>query len=107
MFTTLPDRSSTNPDPTPEPCRCRFSVRAASDPSVLSRVVELFVLRDLVPRHVACQLIEERSELRIDLEVDGLKPSEAEHVARRMRQFPPVIGVLMQQDGVRETRRRA
>lgn len=77
----------------------RFCVRAAVDPSVLSRVVELFALRNLVPLSVSCRLDGRREpELRIDLDVRGLADNEAEHIARRIDQFMPVISVLLERD---------
>lgn len=89
---------SLNPPPlnSTEPAY-RFCVRSAVDPSVLSRVVELFALRDLVPHAVSSRLDGRREpELRIDVDVCGLADNEAEHIARRIDQFMPVISVLLE-----------
>lgn len=90
----LADRS-----PSSEPRKAvlrRYCVSAAVDPSALSRVIELFALRDLVPARVSSRLVEGTDpELRIDVDVAGLADQEAEHVARRLAQFPCVLRVLM------------
>lgn len=74
----------------------RYAVTSAVEPSVLARVVEMFTLRDLVPTAVSCRQVA-RSEpcLRIDVEVSGLDPQHAEHLALRMRNLMPVISVLL------------
>ncbi len=76
----------------------RFSVRAVSYPSVLSRVVELFALRNIVPERVRLDRAGLKDELRIDVEVAGLAFHDAGNIARRMRTFPTVVGVLLQRD---------
>lgn len=83
------------PSVEPPPAASRYHVRAVADPSVLSRVVEQFVLRDLIPDRVSCWR-HAADELRIDLEVAGLAEREASHVARRLSAFPAVTGVLLQ-----------
>lgn len=78
----------------------RYCVSAAVDPSALSRVIELFALRDLVPSRVSSRLVEGTDpELRIDLDVAGLEDQEAEHLARRLGQFPCVLRVLVDRPG--------
>ena len=77
----------------PEPAH-RFTVTAHFEPSVLSRVVELFVLRDLVPYDLHCRQVGPEA-LRIDLGVRGMTAEQADHVATRMRQFPTVLSVLL------------
>ncbi|MBM3490938.1 MAG: hypothetical protein FJX68_10885 [Alphaproteobacteria bacterium] len=69
-----------------------------AEPSVLSRIIEQFALRNLVPCQVDCRL--ERScapSLAIDVRVRGLSDQEAAHVARRLGQFPMVLGVQLSQ----------
>lgn len=90
-FSSNPVSSNLEPAPVPS----RYHVRAVADPSVLSRVVEQFVLRDLIPSHVNCRR-HAADELRIELEVVGLAEQEASHVARRLRGIPTVTGVLLQ-----------
>jgi hypothetical protein len=82
-----------HPHPAAEPA-WRFAVRGLLEPSVLSRVIEMFVLRDLIPHQVASRAVDD--ELRIDLAVRGLSAQQAEHLAQRIRQFPAVLGVLLQ-----------
>ena len=88
---------SSTPNPcapeAPEAARSRFTVRAVREPSVLSRVVELFVLRDLIPAHVRCEAGE--TTILVELTVDGLDDVQANHVAQRIRQFPTVESVLL------------
>ncbi|MEQ9641661.1 MAG: hypothetical protein RIM84_16680 [Alphaproteobacteria bacterium] len=90
--------SAATPEPlnaAPEPALAhQFTVTAHLEPSVLSRVVELFVLRDLIPHDVRCRQVGNEA-LRIDVAVRGLAPDKAEHVAARIRQFPAVLSVLL------------
>ncbi len=78
------------------PARSHFTVRAVCEPSVLSRVVELFVLRDLIPARVNCEANDER--LTIEVVVDGMAADRADHVAQRIRQFPTVDSVLLRRE---------
>ena len=72
-----------------------FSVHAAADPGLLPRVLELFAKRNMVPSRCHAVLTEpEREELLIDLQVTGLAPEEAEHIARSLRQLVFVASVL-------------
>ena len=81
----------------PETALFRYHVAAAEDPSVLARVLELFVLRDLIPHEVSCRrVVREAPELHMELEVAGLEPGHAEHLAQRMRNMMPVLSVLLQ-----------
>ena len=90
--------SSSLESPEPAPATARFSVRALADPSALARVLEQFVLRDLVPERVQCERHGTGDELKIHVEVAGLAEREADHLARRIRAFPVVTGVLLQRD---------
>lgn len=86
--------------PHPKTVLRRYCVSAAVDPSSLARVIEQFVLRDLVPSRVSARLIEGTDpELRIDVDVAGLEDHEAEHVARRIGAFPCVLRVLVDGPG--------
>jgi acetolactate synthase small subunit len=90
----LPARSAASEAAEAEPTYC-FSVQAAADPGLLPRVLELFAKRDLVPSRCHAVLTEPgREELLIDLQVTGLAPEEAEHVARSLRQLVFVASVL-------------
>ncbi len=88
------DPAHTDAAPGPAPA-FHFSVRAVADPSVLSRVVEQFVLRNLVPESVQARR-RGPDELQIDLGVTGLGGQEADHVAALVRGFPTVTGVMLQ-----------
>ena len=92
----LADRSLQSQPHTRKAVLRRYCVSAAVDPSSLARVIEQFVLRDLVPSRVSSRLVEGTDpELRIDVDVVGLEDQEAEHVARKLGQFPCVLRVLM------------
>ncbi len=86
---------STAANAVPEPATRphHFTVRAEREPSVLSRVVELFVLRDLIPSRVVCEA--DANGIRLEVVVDGLDEVQANHVAQRIRQFPTVESVLL------------
>ena len=74
-----------------------FRLRAEREPSVLSRVLEMFTLRDLIPHALTCvQCPQDAGELRIDVEVSGLGAPQAESLAARMRNVVPVISVLLE-----------
>ncbi|QEX19302.1 hypothetical protein FRZ44_46150 [Hypericibacter terrae] len=99
-----PSHRTTAPRPSARPVADRatgagptycFSVQAASDPGLLPRVLGLFAKRDLVPSRCHAVVTEpEREELLIDLQVTGLTPDEAEHIARSLRQLVFVASVL-------------
>ena len=92
----LADRSLQSQPHTRKAVLRRYCVSAAVDPSSLARVIEQFVLRDLVPSRVSSRLVEGTDpELRIDVDVAGLEDQEAEHVARKLGQFPCVMRVLV------------
>ncbi|EWY39612.1 hypothetical protein N825_05870 [Skermanella stibiiresistens SB22] len=72
-----------------------FSVQANADPGVMSRVLELFAKRGLVPTSWHSRVGGIRGdELIIDLQMHGMVPSEAEFVAACLRQIPDVDSVL-------------
>jgi acetolactate synthase small subunit len=84
---------------TVSPIAC-FAIRAAAEPGILSRLIELFAKRDLVPDAVQARRIgAERDLLAIDLQVDGLDPGLAERVAESMRQMVSVERVLLTELG--------
>lgn len=95
-MTLLADRSLQSQPHSRKAVLRRYCVSAAVDPSSLARVIEQFVLRDLVPSRVSSRLVEGTDpELRIDVDVAGLEDQEAEHVARKLGQFPCVMRVLV------------
>lgn len=72
-----------------------FSIQAEADPGALPRVLELIAKRGLVPRRwVSDRFGPGGRELAIDLQVEGLTRSVADHIARCLRQVPCVTLVL-------------
>ncbi len=71
-----------------------YRLTAMREPSVLSRVIEMFALRDLIPEMVFCQEVAgETPELLIQVRVQGLDAQHACHLAQRMRNIVPVRDV--------------
>ena len=72
-----------------------YAVQAVADPGIMTRLLELFAKRGLVPSRIHAVLAEpERDELLIDIQVSGLTPDEGEHIARCLRQQVLVSSVL-------------
>ncbi len=79
------------------PARVRFTVTSDLEPSVLSRVVELFALRNLVPVEVSATREDGIDlHLRVEVVVDGLEPSVCAHLCRRMGNIVPVREVMLE-----------
>lgn len=72
-----------------------YSVHAPADPSVMSRVLEVFVRRGLIPTvwH-SIILAGDPGELQIDIQVADLDSAMAERLARCLRQLVCVGCVL-------------
>lgn len=70
-----------------------FAVQAFSDPGLLSRVLELFAKRGLVPSRFFAQA-EGRESLVLDIQVPGFDGQQTDYVARCLRQIPQVTAVL-------------
>lgn len=81
--------------PSESPVAC-FAIRSAADPGALSRVVELFAKRGLVPKSVHARLAGagDEASLLIDVQIDGLDPDLAERIADALRQITTVERVL-------------
>lgn len=78
----------------PRPAYC-FAIQTAADPGAMTRVLEPFAKRGLVPSRCHAVLMEpERQELLIDLQVAGLAPEDGDQIARYLRQQVLVISVL-------------
>ena len=73
----------------------RFTVHAQLEPSVLSRVLELFVLRDIIPAKLSCHRDDDARRLLIHIESADLAADKIDHLAERIRQFPTVLSVLI------------
>ena len=72
-----------NPDETSK--HTRFVVFAASDPGTLSRIVEPFAKRGLVPASLSSRTIDE--ELRVEIEMEGMDPSLAAYSGRCLQEI--------------------
>jgi acetolactate synthase small subunit len=75
----------------PQTTTC-FSVTARLEPGILPRVLDLFAKRGLTPSY-CCSRAAGR-EMSIDLQVRGLDPDIASHIAACFRQMPSVGTVL-------------
>jgi acetolactate synthase small subunit len=80
----------------PDSTTACFAVRADADPGMLSRVVELFAKRGMVPASVHSRLSGAGHDpsLLIDIQVDGLDVQAGEQIAEALRQIPFVERVL-------------
>jgi hypothetical protein len=79
------------PEPQPPDLAC-FSVSAAAEPGTLSRLVEPFAKRGLVPSSLHARVIGD--SLRVDFQV-AMAPDLAAIVAESFRQMPAVERVLL------------
>ncbi|HVJ52505.1 MAG TPA: hypothetical protein VM689_08595 [Aliidongia sp.] len=80
----------------PDTITACFAVRAAAEPGILSRLIELFAKRNLVPSAVQARLIGAgRDMLAVDLQVERLEPGLAELIAESMRAMVSVERVLL------------
>jgi hypothetical protein len=81
----------------PQPGTHHFLIQAQPDPSVLSRVLELFALRCLLPNDVAYKRTGEGDgELQIHISMENITPEKAAHLAARMRNIIPVNRVVLE-----------
>ncbi len=78
-----------------------YSIRAAAEPGVMPRVLEVFAKRSLVPQRWYADLIgpSGREELTIDLQVADLPPEQGAFLARCLRQIWGVEAVLTSEKG--------
>jgi hypothetical protein len=73
-------------------------VEAHAEPSVMARVIEQFVKRGLMPKRCMAVLDGPAGEaLVIDIQVTGVEPEVAEHIARSLGQLAYVERVLFSQ----------
>lgn len=89
------DSTSSSPDTHRESCFC-FSVQADADPGLMSRVIEVFALRGLVPTR--CHGVRggaAAEEFHVDLQFEGMSARDAAIVAEKLRQVWLVHNVLM------------
>jgi len=71
-----------------------FQVTGLPEIAVLARVIEVFALRSLLPRSVACDASTEA--VQITLALGGVDDAEAERLAERLRQIVIVDQVAVQ-----------
>ncbi|TNE39271.1 MAG: hypothetical protein EP348_03710 [Alphaproteobacteria bacterium] len=76
------------------PDACRFTLRAEAEPSALSRILENFALRNLVPDQLSAR--RDGEELVVSLTVAGLSDMESAHLEIRMMNILPVIEVTLE-----------
>ena len=97
--------STPRPDFLPTAC---FSVQAATEPSVMARVLELFAKRGLVPSRLHADVGGPAGgSLTIDIQMDGMEPELAGYMARCMRQIAYVDCVLTSERGTVPAAQRA
>lgn len=85
----------TDSESRPAATSAHFVVRAAAEPSVLSRVIELFALRNIVPLSLAVRRdAQPDGGLRIDVEAAGLAAAQVRLIAAKIAQIVSVDGVL-------------
>jgi hypothetical protein len=77
-----------------------FAIRADATPGMMSRVLELFAKRNLVPTRWHSDVIVApprdggHATLQIDIQMEGMEPKLAAYVARCLRQIYGVDSVL-------------
>ena len=96
----LPD-VTTKPETATEKVVTCFSIRAAADPGTMSRVMEVFARRGLVPQRWHADMMGTSSapELAIDMQVGGLSRETGAYLARCLRQIWGVDTVLTAEKG--------
>ncbi|AFK55005.1 hypothetical protein [Tistrella mobilis] len=78
------------------PATACFFVVAAAEVGTMSRVLEVFALRSLLPSRWHSQRVGGRAdEVHIDVQLDDVVPGEAEKLARKLRQLVEVRQVLI------------
>jgi hypothetical protein len=96
-----PDASRSSPQhrltPSPLPAaetHC-FAVRAAAQPGILPRLMELFAKRNLVPTKWHSAVFGPNGEdLQVDIQMEGIEAELAGYIARCLRQIYGVDSVL-------------
>jgi acetolactate synthase small subunit len=73
--------------------RTLFFVLAAPDPGSLSRIIEPFAKRGLVPASLSSRHIDE--ELRVEIEMEGMDPSLAAYIGRCLQEIFVVRSVYL------------
>jgi acetolactate synthase small subunit len=77
------------------PLTSNFFVQARAEPGVMSRILELFAKRGLVPTvWRSATAGPDRADLTISIEMDGLSREATRYIAACMRQIVDVESVL-------------
>jgi hypothetical protein len=72
-----------------------FAIRAAAQPGILPRLLELFAKRNLVPTKWHSAVIGQGGEdLQVDIQMEGIEGELAAYIARCLRQIYGVDSVL-------------
>ena len=92
-------RSSHHQRPAPAPLPAAethcFAIRAAATPGMMSRLLELFAKRNLVPTKWHSAVIGPSGEdLQVDIQMEGIEAELAAYIARCLRQIYGVDSVL-------------
>jgi len=83
------------PLPAPHCQTACFSVTAAADPGVLSRVLDIFAKRGLVPtRFLSVVAGHGSDEIHVDIQLTGADAELRDRLARSLRQIVSVRSVL-------------
>jgi acetolactate synthase regulatory subunit len=88
--------------PTTDRTTTDFTIRAVAEPQALARVLELFVLRGLVPSRFHGRVMAD-GRLQIDIAVGGLDAGQATHLAARLRNIILVESVLLRPPAMRRS----
>ena len=88
----------TDPSAFPEAASRYFQIQTVADPSALSRVMELFAQRSLLPVEVSCKHVchADGDDLHIHIAINDLCPNIAANLAARMRNIVPVTRVVLE-----------
>ncbi len=70
-------------------------MHGAADPGLMPRLTALFAKRGMVPTRWHAAVSSDGRDQTVDIQVPGLKPATAAHVAASMRQIWGVRAVLM------------
>lgn len=96
-MSTRAERAEPSPRPgtRPNTGAHHFMIQAAAEASALSRVLEIFAQRDLIPDEVTCKRAA-GGELHIHIAIGDIAPHKADNLAARMRNIIPVTRVVLQ-----------
>jgi hypothetical protein len=84
-----------SPPPLPAVETHCFAIRAAAQPGILPRLMELFAKRNLVPTKWHSAVIGPNGEdLQVDIQMEGIEAELAAYIARCLRQIYGVDSVL-------------